>query len=79
MALISVNPDALSLAIGNLYTGFLAIVAALRIKFARAVALGSSIGEILAKPASRFISPLIAMMLPKEYKKWANPTVSRHS
>lgn len=73
------NPDALSLALGNLYTGFLAIVAALRIKFARAVALGASIGEIVGKPASRYISPLISMMLPKDYKKWANPTVSKKS
>lgn len=40
------DPAQLQEAAGGLYVGFLAVVAALRLQFARAVALGASIGDI---------------------------------
>lgn len=47
-----------------------AIVAALKLRFARAVALGNSLGDIAAEPAKRFIGPVIRFVLPQDYKKW---------
>jgi hypothetical protein len=46
--LVSVNPDRLLKATGALYAGFLAVVATLKLQFARAIALGASIGDILS-------------------------------
>ena len=40
-----------------LITGWVAVLAVLRIQFAKAITLGSAIGESLRKPASRFLAP----------------------
>lgn len=47
LMIISVEPEELLKAMGVLYAGFIAVVATLRIQFARAVTLGNSIGEIM--------------------------------
>jgi hypothetical protein len=39
----------------HLYMAAVAIVAALKLRFARAVALGNSLGDIAADPAKRFV------------------------
>lgn len=44
----AVEPAQLHDALGGLYVGFLAVVAALRLQFARAIALGASIGDIIS-------------------------------
>lgn len=44
----SVEPEPLMDACGALWQGFLAVVATLRLEFARAVTLGASIGDVLA-------------------------------
>ena len=49
----------------------LAVIATLKVQFARAITLGASIGEILKKPAHRFGSPGLKKLMPEEYHKWA--------
>jgi hypothetical protein len=48
VGLRAVEPAQLQEALGGLYMGFLAVVAALRLQFARAIALGASIGDIIS-------------------------------
>lgn len=47
-----------------------AIMAALKLRFARAVALGNSLGDIAADPVKRIVGPVLRFVLPKDYKKW---------
>lgn len=55
----------------------IAVIAALKLRFARAVALGNSLGDIAAEPAKRFVGPVIRFVLPQDYKKWGGPMVVR--
>ena len=75
VALTSVNPETLSVATGNLYMAFVAIVAALQVRFARIVTLGNALGDMVAPPVKRLFGPVFAFCLPKDYKKWAAPVI----
>lgn len=67
------NPEAMTEALSALYTVMLAVVATLRVKFARTVSLGASIGEMLAKPALKFVIPILEDLLPDEFDGWVRP------
>jgi hypothetical protein len=69
------NPEAMTDALSALYTVMLAIVATLRVKFARTVSLGASIGEMLSKPAMKFLIPILEDMLPDEFDGWIRPVM----
>jgi len=45
LVMISVEPEPLMDALSSLYAGFIAVVATLRLQFAKAVTLGASIGD----------------------------------
>eukprot|EP00898_Chlorokybus_atmophyticus_P007806 jgi/Chlat1/8026/Chrsp7S07772 len=75
LALKSVDPNRLSTAIGALYAGLMAVVAALRIRFAKTIALGTSIGDICFAAVNRVLGPAILpasslTLVPREYAKW---------
>lgn len=55
-----------------------AVVAALKLRFARAVALGNSLGDIAAGPVKRIVAPVLRFVLPQDYKKWAGPVVGTY-
>uniref|UniRef100_A0A7S3WUS9 Uncharacterized protein n=1 Tax=Strombidinopsis acuminata TaxID=141414 RepID=A0A7S3WUS9_9SPIT len=69
VALKAVNPDTVSDGIVGLYTGWVGVLAILKIKFAKTVTLGEKIGEQLYEPAKKF-EPMIEGMVPEEYRKW---------
>uniref|UniRef100_A0A7S3PPR9 Uncharacterized protein n=1 Tax=Aplanochytrium stocchinoi TaxID=215587 RepID=A0A7S3PPR9_9STRA len=71
------NPDTVSEALGNLYTIFVAIVATLRLRFARTISLGAAIGESIQKPVGKYAVPRLKKLLSEEYQKWALPA-TRH-
>jgi hypothetical protein len=71
LALLAVeDPQKLSMAVGRLYTAWLAVVATLRIQFAKTVTLGISIADMLDGPAMRYGLPIIAHLVPPEYHRW---------
>ena len=71
VALLAVrDPQKLSIAVGGLYAGWLAVVGTLRLRFARTVTLGVSIAEMLDAPALRFGTPVLAHVVPPEYHLW---------
>lgn len=67
----SVEPMQVTSAFGSLYIGFFAIVATLKLKFAFAITLGSSIGEVMYLHSAPFANPSLKLLLPEEYHKWA--------
>lgn len=66
----SVNPENVSTAIEGLTIATVAILATLRIRFAKAITLGSAIGDVLNKIFSPFTSKLLDFGLSDDYEKW---------
>eukprot|EP01039_Chlorochromonas_danica_P011465 gene11465-12824_t len=71
----TVDPNRLAVAIGGLQAGFLAVVATLKVRFARTIALGNAIGASVEPPVERYVLPLFELALPAEYRKWAKPVL----
>jgi len=71
----TVDPHRFTAAISGIQSGFLAVVAALKVQFAKAITLGNAIAEILEIPALRFLLPLLELVLPADYKRWAEPVI----
>ena len=46
-----------SAALAGIASGWIAVLATLRIKFAKAITLGAAIGDAVRKPAMRFLAP----------------------
>ena len=72
----SVDPQRLTDALTGLNSGFLAVVATLKLQFCKSVTLGNAIGDIFMRPAQAYVKPAMEMVLPNDYKKWAGPIVT---
>jgi hypothetical protein len=59
----------------GLNSGFFAVIATLKLSFAKAITLGNAIGKVVEPPVKRFAVPAIESCLPIEYQKWAGPTI----
>lgn len=65
-----VKPDTVSEQLSCLYSGWIGVMATLKIQFAKTIALGAAIGERLYGPAEKFLQPLVLDVCPEEYKHW---------
>lgn len=77
LVLRTVEPEAISAGLVGLWTGWIAVLAVLRHKFAKTVTLGERIGSSLYEPVKR-CEPALAELMPEEYRKWV-PVVVRWS
>lgn len=69
------------MALTNLISGLnaaaLAIIATLKLQFAKSITLGSSISEIVLEgPAKKYIVPAVEACMPPDYQKWALPLIT---
>merc|ERR1719230_1221561 len=60
-----VDPDKISDAVKHLNCGLLAVLASLKMSFARAVTLGTSLGDALKKQVDKYGVPLIKHFVPE--------------
>eukprot|EP00392_Amoebophrya_sp_AT5.2_P008861 g8889.t1 len=76
-----VNPEKVSAAVTALSAGAFAVLASLKLSFARAITLGATLGQVLQKQAERTIyaaekgflpssKPPAKQTVPQEYHKW---------
>lgn len=70
MVLKELDADKFSNAMGGLFTSALAVVAVLKVKFARTIALGTAIGENVKPVAEVFMKPILMASIPEEYRQW---------
>lgn len=54
----------------------MAVIAVLKVQFAKVIALGAAIGENLRKPASWFFVPILSTVLPSKYHQWIAPGIN---
>ena len=66
----AVDPQVVSNAMGFLYTSMLAALASLKLRFARTISLGASIGSYAIIPVQKFVVPIVETVTPHEYHKW---------
>ena len=48
----------------------LAVLASLKLRFARSLTLGATLGEVLQKQVDRHVTPVVQEVVPEEGKKW---------
>lgn len=72
----SVDPEQTAEAVSALWTGFLSVLATIRIKFAQFITLGCAMGDMARDSFGPKLEPLVRDALPNELKKWA-PTLVR--
>eukprot|EP00966_Prymnesium_polylepis_P031276 727226-Prymnesium_polylepis.1 len=61
------DPNKLSIAVGGLYTAWLAVQGTLRVEFARTITLGISMAETATPMALKLGVPVLAHLLPPKY------------
>lgn len=67
------NPEAISNALQQLYVLFIAVLATLRLRFARTISLGASIGDQLTQLYEKFVQPNLEQVVDQNYHKWLGP------
>ncbi len=68
----AVNPHELAQAIFVLNAAFLAVIATLKIRFAKTVTLGNSISNLLQKPLLSVAEPILEAVIPQEISSWGH-------
>jgi len=75
IALKTCDPEALSDGLTGLYSGLLAVIATLQLRFAQVLTLGASLGDGLERFATKGI-PMLEQAVEPEFKKWIPQAVS---
>mmetsp|Transcript_72767 Transcript_72767/g.137617 ORF Transcript_72767/g.137617 Transcript_72767/m.137617 type:complete len:361 (+) Transcript_72767:58-1140(+) len=75
LVLKTVDPQKLTSALNGLWTGYMGVLATLRFKFAKTVALAHSISDFLRPVAAKVFAPVLLHLTPPDYRKWVNPVI----
>ena len=70
LVLTKMNPEKVNAAITSIYKVWIAVLAVLKIQFARTIALALTISDFFQRLINRFIVPIVDNITPSEYKKW---------
>lgn len=70
------NPVDLSSAVSGLYCGFVAVLATLKMKLARTIALGVAIGGVISKPVRSVVRPIAVGAVAPEYHSWIDVAIA---
>eukprot|EP00573_Skeletonema_grethae_P001869 CAMPEP_0201687122 /NCGR_PEP_ID=MMETSP0578-20130828/1313_1 /ASSEMBLY_ACC=CAM_ASM_000663 /TAXON_ID=267565 /ORGANISM="Skeletonema grethea, Strain CCMP 1804" /LENGTH=306 /DNA_ID=CAMNT_0048171247 /DNA_START=107 /DNA_END=1030 /DNA_ORIENTATION=+ len=70
LVLTKMNPEKVNTAISSIYKVWIAVLAVLKIEFARTVALAMTISAFFKRFVNRYIVPKVDSATPAEYKKW---------
>lgn len=69
----TVDPQEIGKAVGGINMGLLAVIAALRVKLAQAITLGSALGHTANRVLSEYIVPDLEKKTSPDYRKWVRP------
>lgn len=73
----SIDPENVATALEGLTMATVAILATLRIRFAKAITLGTAIGGVLHSVFSQFTQQILEYSLPDDYEKWI-PVINKY-
>lgn len=69
----TVDPQEIGKAIGGINMGLLAVIAALRVRLAQAITLGSALGHTANRVLSEYVVPDLESKTSADYRKWVRP------
>jgi hypothetical protein len=69
----TVDPKRVTDALAGLNAGLLAIIATLKLQFAKSITLGNSIASLLEQPAKQYVVPNLKAAMHPDFQKWAEP------
>lgn len=72
----SCNPNELAGTMGSIYAGFIAMLATVKLQFARTISLGVSLGEAVSKPVTEYVTPYAQNYVPQQYHQWIGGAIS---
>jgi len=72
----AVDPSRVKGALVMLWAGLLAVVASLKLRFAKSMTLGSAIGDIVTRPVLRHCTPFLKRSVDEDLHKWIEPGVN---
>jgi hypothetical protein len=72
----TMDPHRLMIACAAIQTGFLAIIATLKLEFAKTITLGNAIYGTIEPPIMEHVLPKFEALFPEDYRKWAKPLLS---
>jgi len=70
------DPKRLEAAVGGLWSSYLAVIATLRMQFARTVALALGIADNIKKPLTKAVEPSLAHVTGPDLKQWISTGVN---
>ena len=70
VAIKTVNPVVVSNALGGLWTATVSAAATVKLQFARTIALGVTIGNVLNRPVQRYVVPILESVTPPYLHPW---------
>jgi len=70
------DPEKITEAWGGVVSGFMAVLATLKIEFAKVITLGVAIGNTLRKPLAFVMAPVLGQLLGEEYGRWTNVIIN---
>lgn len=70
------NPQVLESAVGNLWSAYLAVLATLRMQFARTVAIALGAAEMIRQPVTKAAVPMLVPLLLPDRKQWAETIIN---
>eukprot|EP00037_Helgoeca_nana_P006687 m.61369 g.61369 ORF g.61369 m.61369 type:complete len:419 (-) comp17549_c0_seq1:312-1568(-) len=71
----AIDPEICSSAFSGLWTAWLSVLTTLKFRYAKTVALGASLGQMMREPAMDIAVPILVQVLPQQYYKWINTIV----
>ena len=74
IAVTASDPELINGALQGIYSGWIGVVAVLKVEFAKTIALGAAIGDFLYKTVATPLGSILVHLLPNEYHKWV-PTL----
>lgn len=72
----TVDPKRVTDALAGINAGLLAVVATLKLQFAKTITLGNAIASTVEAPVEKYLMPHIQKLVPPEYHKWSVTLVS---
>eukprot|EP00300_Choanocystis_sp_HF-7_P036888 c52832_g1_i1.p1 GENE.c52832_g1_i1~~c52832_g1_i1.p1 ORF type:complete len:357 (-),score=78.84 c52832_g1_i1:102-1172(-) len=75
LAMRTLDPVKVMSGINGILAGMMAVVATLKLRLAKSITLGSTIGEVLSKFTERTVGPTLRHIIAEDYHKWIGPGV----
>eukprot|EP00928_Gymnodinium_smaydae_P044389 TRINITY_DN29615_c0_g1_i1.p2 TRINITY_DN29615_c0_g1~~TRINITY_DN29615_c0_g1_i1.p2 ORF type:complete len:388 (-),score=102.35 TRINITY_DN29615_c0_g1_i1:229-1347(-) len=76
LAMVAVkDPDKLQSAVGSLWSAYIAVLATLRLQFARTIAIALGVCELIKFPVVRVFAPVLTYLMGPDLKHWVNTTI----